>query len=364
MDKQTLEYKCPNCGGRLEFESSTQKMTCPFCDSEIDVEALREFDKKLNRENDQPQADFSGNGEFLDDENISVYVCESCGGEIIAEKTTAAMHCPYCDNPVIFTGKLSGALKPDWVIPFKLSKEDAKKQLQSHLKGKPLLPKVFKSQNHIDEIKAVYVPFWLYDATVDGSFTYEGTKVRTWSDSKYAYTETSHFSIERDGSLAFEHIPADGSVKVPDDLMESIEPFDFSQAVDFQTAYLSGYLADKYDVSAEQNNPRVQQRMQESLSNALKSTISGFGSVKEIDEVCSFRDASVRYALYPVYFLNTSWNGQKYVFAMNGQTGKFVGDLPTSKGRFFAYLAGITAGCSAAAGLIIWLVTNYPGLGG
>ena len=334
-------------------------MTCPFCDSEIDVAALRSFDEKLNRENVSPSVEFQTGNETFDDDNMAVYVCNSCGGEIIADENTAAMHCPYCDNPVIFTGKLSGALKPDWVIPFKLSKEDAKKQLFSHLKGKPLLPKVFKSQNHIDEIKAIYVPFWLYDADIDGSFTFEGTKVRTWTDSKYAYTETSHFEIMRDGGLKFEHVPADGSSKIPDDLMESIEPFDFSQAVDFQTAYLSGYLADKYDVTSEQNNPRVQARMEDSLSSALKGTVSGFTTVREIDKVCSFSDAKVSYALYPVYILNTSWNGQKYVFAMNGQTGKFVGDLPIDKGKAAAYTVGLTAGFSAAAAAVIWILGQF-----
>ncbi len=357
----TLEYKCPNCGGRLEFESSTQKMTCPFCDSEIDVEALKSFDEKLNRDNSQTEANFQLNGEYINDDNMSVYVCDSCGGEIIADENAAATHCPYCDNPVIFTGKLSGMLKPDWVIPFKLSKEDAKRELQNHLKGKPLLPKIFKSQNHIDEIRAIYVPFWIYDADIDGSFTFEGTKVRTWSDSKYAYTETSHFEIFRDGALSFEHVPADGSSKMPDDLMESIEPFDFSQAVDFQTAYLSGFLADKYDVTAEENNSRVQKRMEDSFSDALKGTVNGFATIKEIDRQCFFKGEKVSYALFPVYILNPSWNGNKYVFAMNGQTGKFVGDLPIDKAKAAGYTVGLTAAFSAAAAAVIWILGQFLG---
>lgn len=357
----TLEYKCPNCGGKLEFDSSTQKMNCPYCDSEIDVEALRSFDEKLNRENLEDTADFKMSGEMLNEDGMSVYVCNSCGGEIIADENAAATHCPYCGNPVIFTGKLTGVLKPDWVIPFKLNKDDAKRELQNHLKGKPLLPKIFKSQNHIDEIKAIYVPFWLYDADIDGSFAYEGLRIRTWSDSKYNYTETSHYEIIRDGALKFEHIPADGSSKMPDDLMESIEPYDFSQAVDFQTAYLSGFLADKYDVTAEDNNPRVQTRMIESLSNSLKGTVNGYSSLKEIDRRCRFGDAKVSYALYPVYILNTTWNGNKYVFAMNGQTGKFVGDLPIDKGKAAGYTIGLTAGFSAAAAAVIWLLGNFFG---
>ena len=358
MSTENFEYKCPNCGGKLEFDSSTQKMLCPFCDTTIDVEALKSFDEKLNRENTQGQANFQSSGEYINEDNMSVYVCQSCGGEIIADNNAASTHCPYCDNPIIFTGKLSGELKPDFVIPFKLSKEDAKRELNKHVSGKPLLPKVFKDQNHIDEIKAVYVPFWLYNADISGDVTFDGTRIRTWSDGKYAYTETSHFAIEREGSLSFERVPADGSSKIADDLMESIEPFDFSQAVPFQTAYLSGYLADKYDVPAEQNSPHIQQRMEESFSNALKGTVTNFSGMTEIDKHVFFNNASVKYALYPVYILNTTWNGKKFVFAMNGQTGRFVGDLPIDKGKASAYTVALTAGLSAAAALVIWLLGN------
>ena len=333
-------------------------MLCPFCDTTIDVEALKSFDEKLNRENTQGQANFQSSGEYINEDNMSVYVCQSCGGEIIADNNAASTHCPYCDNPIIFTGKLSGELKPDFVIPFKLSKEDAKRELNKHVSGKPLLPKVFKDQNHIDEIKAVYVPFWLYNADISGDVTFDGTRIRTWSDGKYAYTETSHFAIEREGSLSFERVPADGSSKIADDLMESIEPFDFSQAVPFQTAYLSGYLADKYDVPAEQNSPHIQQRMEESFSNALKGTVTNFSGMTEIDKHVFFNNASVKYALYPVYILNTTWNGKKFVFAMNGQTGRFVGDLPIDKGKASAYTVALTAGLSAAAALVIWLLGN------
>jgi uncharacterized Zn finger protein (UPF0148 family) len=42
-----LEYKCPNCGGAIQFNPGTQEMVCPYCDSVMDVEALRAMDEKL-----------------------------------------------------------------------------------------------------------------------------------------------------------------------------------------------------------------------------------------------------------------------------------------------------------------------------
>ncbi|MBQ7821515.1 MAG: hypothetical protein IJ391_04455, partial [Clostridia bacterium] len=238
-----LEYKCPCCGGAISFDPGLQKLKCPYCDTEFEPETLRSYDEELKKDSsDDMNWESPAGSEWADNESdkLCVYVCRSCGGEIVADDTTAAASCPYCDNPIVMTGKLSGVLKPDYIIPFKLDKKAAKEGLAKHLKGKKLLPKVFKDENHIDEIKGIYVPFWLYDAQADASMRFRATRVSTWSDSNYHYTKTSYYLVRRGGTLSFEHVPVDGSEKMSNELMESLEPFDFSQAVDFQTAYLAG----------------------------------------------------------------------------------------------------------------------------
>lgn len=253
-------------------------------------------------------------------------------------------------------GQFSGALKPDYVIPFKLDKKAAKAALQKHYCGKRLLPKVFKDQNHIDEVKGVYVPFWVFDADADANIRYRATRVRAWSDSNYNYTETSFFSVTRGGSIGFEKVPVDGSTKMADDLMESIEPFDFSEAVDFQTAYLAGYLADKYDVDAEQSIDRANQRIKQSTADAFATTVQGYASVTPETTNIRLRNGQAKYALYPVWLLNTTWKGKKYTFAMNGQTGKLAGDLPLDKSAYRKWLFGLTGIVGAAAFLIAYLL--------
>ncbi len=346
-----LDYKCPCCGGKIEFDTSLQEMKCPYCDTTFDVDALKEYDDVLNTPTqDDMQWETKPGSEWQDGEadNISVYTCNSCGGEIVGAETTAATACPFCGNPVIMTGKLSGALKPDYVIPFKLDKKAAKEGLLKHLEGKRLLPDVFKDQNHIDEIKGVYVPFWLFDADVDANIRYKATKTRMWSDSKYNYHETRFYSVFRAGNIAFNRVPVDGSSKMADDLMQSIEPFNFNEAVDFQTAYLSGFFADKYDVTAEDSIQNANNRIKKSTEDAFASTVTGFNSVVAENSAVNLHNGKAKYALYPVWLLNTSWNGEKFTFAMNGQTGKFVGDLPMDKNKFIKWLVGLGVGLSAA----------------
>ena len=334
-------------------------MKCPYCDTEFDVETLRSYDEVLKGEKaDDMKWDTAAGSEWSDGEtdNLKVYICKSCGGEIVGDETTGATACPYCGNPVVMMGQFAGALKPDYVIPFKLDKKAAKEALKKHCMGKKLLPKVFKDENHIEEIKGIYVPFWLFGADAEANIRYKGTKVRAWSDSRYDYTETSYFSILRGGSIGFERVPVDGSSKMDDTLMESIEPFDFSEAVDFQTAYLSGYFADKYDVDSEQSIGRANDRIKKTTEESFAKTVHGYTTVyPEYSSVC-LENGVAKYALYPVWILTTKWKGEKYTFAMNGQTGKMVGDLPMDKGAFWKWFGGITGAVTAAAFAISYLI--------
>lgn len=362
---ELFDYKCPACGGALVFDSESQKLKCPFCDSEFDVEQLKQQDATLDNEA-EPEAPAAD-----EPENMSVFTCNSCGGEIVGDETLGATTCPYCGNAVVMSGRFTGHLKPDFIIPFKLDKQAAMAQYNEHIKGKFLLPRLFRDQNRIEEIKGIYVPFWLYDSKVEADATFEARNVTHWSDSKYDYTETSVYSVERAGQMAFENIPCDGSSKMPDDLMESIEPFNFAEAVPFQSAYMAGYFADKYDVDQNDNAERADRRVLNSAIGVLRSTFSA-----QYDEVSSptadndttfFHDVAphadmqvlegkVKYAMFPVWLLTTNYKGERYTFAMNGQTGRFVGDLPVDKFKRNMVFATSFAALTAAATAIIYML--------
>lgn len=355
------EYKCPCCGGAIEFDSSIQKMKCPYCDTEFEMEAVMAYDNGLAEKEDEMNWDKPQESEWSEGEadDLRSYVCKSCGGEIIGDDTLAATSCPYCGNPIVMMGQFKGSLKPDYVIPFKLDKNAAKAALNKHMEGKRLLPKIFKDQNHIDEIKGIYVPFWFFDADVNAAIQYKATKVRVWEDKNNRYTETSYFGINRSGNLSFLNVPVDGSSKIANELTESIEPFNFNDAVDFQTAYLAGYFADKFDVDAESCMPRANERIKVSTESAFAGTVSGYATVTPEASSVKFDKNKAKYVLCPVWILNTTWNGQKYTFAMNGQTGKFVGNLPVDKGAYWKWLIGIAAGtgiATLAIPYIIWLL--------
>ena len=347
------EQKCPCCGGAVEFDVASQKLKCPYCDTEFDIASLQQAEESSAAASAEDSISWNSQStQWAEGETngMNVYLCNSCGGEIIADQTTGATNCPYCGNQVVMKGQFSGDLRPDIVIPFKFDKKAAKEALKKHITSKKFVPKAFTDDNRLEEIKGVYVPHWLFSGDAVADMKFRGTRIRTWSDSKNNYTQTSYYSIFRSGSLGFDNIPVDGSSKMPDDLMESVEPFDISQGVDFHTAYLAGYLADKYDVDVDQSKGRATERAKKSTSDAFRSTIHGFQGVMLENMSMNIANGNYKYALYPVWLLKSKWEGKEYTFAMNGQTGKMTGDIPTDN-KAVLVASGITG---AAIGLVMF----------
>ena len=365
MASQITNYKCPACTGPLHFVGASGKLECDFCGGKYDVaeiEALYadkeakavEATEKANEKTEQNRKKLeemeaqgwdtsSLSSDWGADANgMKAYNCPSCGAELICDASTAATSCPYCGNPTVVPGQFSGALKPDFVLPFKLSKEDAVAALKNHYKGKPLLPKAFTNGNHIEEIKGVYVPFWLFDANASGSGLYEATTSSSHRNGDYVITTTRHYDVRRAGTTQFMGVPVDGSTKMPNGHMDAIEPYDYRAFQPFSTAYLPGYMADKYDEDADTCQARAHSRMQNSVSSELSASITGYNSVSTLSENIHIDYTAKHYALLPVWMLHTKWQGKDYLFAMNGQTGKLVGDLPVDKRKVAAWFAGIS----------------------
>lgn len=356
MDESThvLEYKCPCCNAGLRFGSKIQQLKCEYCDNTFDIDTVRAYNESETKQAEQFTWENAQKQEWsvTEQETMRAFQCPSCGGEIVTDDTTAATFCPFCDNPTIIPSRLSGGLKPDAVIPFKKSKEDAKAAFLNLCKGKPLLPKGFTSQQRVEKITGVYVPFWLYDCDADYDGSYKATRIRRWSDSRYHYTKTDHFLLRRRAEARFSGIPMDGSTKMDDTFMESIEPYDYSQLTDFDTAYLSGYLADKYDVPSENGEERIRQRVDQTIQDELQNTLIGYATVVPTARQLHIDHSKARYILLPVWMLNTKYNGKIYTFAMNGQTGKMTGSFPVSCKRTAAWFAGICAGVTVLTMLL------------
>ena len=374
---ETTTYQCPNCNGRLSFDASSGKLSCEFCGSaftnqeieaiyaakqeQADAKASAERRDELNASGSAPETmsaaaastagathvepvkpltgdpiqDYIAQSKWTDADvgNMRAYNCPSCGAQLMVDQVTAVTSCPYCGNNAVVPGQLSDVLRPDYVIPFKLDREAAVSALKNYYGGKPLLPSNFTSNNHIEDVQGVYVPFWLYTGIAEGNCEFDARNVRTWSDSRNMYTETDHYDVSRVATMKFARVPVDGSTKMPDAHMDAIEPFDYSELVPFSVAYLPGYLTDRYDLDVEQCDARARGRVETTCLDEVQGTVSGYMETNLTYSTANVTWTNISYALLPVWMLHTKWNGQDYLFAMNGQTGKFIGDLPIDSGK-------------------------------
>lgn len=332
MTTKVSQFKCPNCGASIPFDSKSQKLKCQHCDNEYEVDNLKAFEAESEILDD----DFSWqqNNEEIKDKNKRIYICPSCGGEVVGDESMAASSCPYCGNSVIIAKQFEGMLKPDMVIPFKYSKDDALKALKKFCSGKALLPKNFFNENIINKINGIYIPYWLFNCDSSCSARYRATRVSSFVSGNYEITNTDHYLVYRDGTMSFSNIPVDASLKLSPELLESLEPFDFKDGVGFNTAYLAGYFADKYEEDKDVTIKRANERIKQTTEEMMHSTVLGYISVIQESSNIRIREGKIEYALLPIYVFNTTYKGKQFTFAMNGQTGKISGNLPSDNKKF------------------------------
>jgi DNA-directed RNA polymerase subunit RPC12/RpoP len=357
------EYKCPNCNGAVKFDSESQKMKCPYCDAEFEIESLAEYQKAMAEpEKDSIELDASGAGTEWNEsdlDDLSTGSCPSCGAELIGDQNTIATVCPCCGNTQIVQKRVEGLLRPEYVLPFQLEKKAAVEALKGFYKKKKLLPNLFKEENRVNSIQGMYVPFWLFDVKSQGAVSFKGTKIKSWSSGSYDYTKTDYYSVVRGGGLDFEKIPVDGSEKMDNAYMDAIEPFDYTKLKDFMTAYLSGYIAEKYDVGVEASKERAITRLKSSFERQFTKTAKGYSSLVKERAAVNVENGKVSYSLLPVWILNTKYNNENYQFMMNGQSGRLVGKLPVDKGKAMKYRLAYWLGFGAAFTLIIELLRIF-----
>ncbi|WP_059042708.1 TFIIB-type zinc ribbon-containing protein [Paenibacillus rubinfantis] len=334
-----IEYKCPNCGSGMTFDSTTGMLSCPSCGRKDNIEQIPDPLKQQV---------------FAEDE-VREYHCESCGAVIVTEPETSATTCSFCGSAVVLSDRLTGKLAPQRVIPFAISKEEAMAAFKKWCRKGLLTPRGFMTADRIQGITGMYVPFWLYDLLNNVDVRGQGTKVRSYRRGEYQYTETDYYEFYRRIRLNYVRLPIDASAKMDDQLMDKLEPFPYDQLKTFKTPYLAGYIAEKYNYTSEQLTPRAREKTMPYIESYISSTVSEYTTVsyagKQIDTIVKRAD----YSLLPVWMVYYNYKGKQYTFAMNGQTGKVVGKPPLSKGKMAAWFAGVSAVSFLGLKIVAWV---------
>ena len=348
---ESLAYKCPNCSADIKFSAKEQKFCCEYCLSSFTQEEMKTIAAAQEQHAAaRPKEEIATDAEFA--EQTSVYTCDSCGAQIMADNNTAATFCYYCHNPVILSGRVSGEFRPSYVLPFQLDRETAVARFQEFVKKHWFLPKDFLSASQQEKITGLYVPFWVTDVDVNAEMDALGKMIRTWTSGHYQYTETREYAVARKAKVVLRGLPADGASHIDDNLMEAVEPFDYKAVKPFAMQYLSGFFAEKYDMDMSKMFPRIQQRAVQASDQLVRSSMKNYTTVSVTRSDIRVMGTQWEYMLLPVWFMTYKYGDKVYEFALNGQTGKFVGEPPLSKSRVALFCALL----SMVIGIIGFLV--------
>lgn len=353
MGNQVYTYTCPGCGSVLTYSAAQQMLTCPHCHREFSV--TESSDDVGGFDWGDYRASFDATRERL--AGMKVYQCRSCGATLETGETSAALTCPYCRSEVIITDRLSEGLKPNGIIPFRIDKRGLKDAVRQHIRGKRNLPFRFLNRLQIGKVTGVYVPFWLYRAEMSGSLTLRGERITKSVSSDTITTTTSTYEVDTDGSMHFENVAEDGAERMQNALMDSVADYDYSELKPFNAAYLSGFLAERFSEGPDHCLPRAEKRMLNTAMNVLSAgDKSGLTHKRVIAHNMRLSNTDVRYVLLPVYLLNLEFEGATYSYAVNGQNGRIVGDLPFSRKIMYLKFAAIFIGLAVLLYLLMFVI--------
>lgn len=326
-------YKCQNCGGNVLYDPAKGVMRCPHCDGIDSEERIK------------------NSGDMM--------TCGNCGAPMTGavKAHTSACKCPSCGIYTIVEERVENEFKPDVVLPFRISKGQAVKAMKDTFRNRIFTPLTFLNHATVKSMEGVYVPFFLYDYEAEGSYHGNGTRVRTWSDSNYRYTETSHYVIDREAEACYSKVPVDASTVMEDDCMDLLEPFKYESLTEFDPKYLSGFFSEKNNDDEVIYSPRAEKKIKQSMNQIIKDSIVGYSTESGHSHVI-LKDKKVTYALLPVWKYVFRSKDVDYPFYVNGQTGKVIGKTPVDTGMVFLYSASVF-GLVSIAGLLIRLLITY-----
>ncbi|MDO5026816.1 MAG: hypothetical protein Q4E50_03170 [Tissierellia bacterium] len=345
----TYTYKCPNCTGPLLYRPDLEKLKCDYCGSsftteEIDAYIKNNPDKEMLIEDEGSEKKPSvvlktQEGLERDQRNqeyeIKGYNCSNCGAEVVTSATSLTTFCYYCHSPVVLTDRTQGAFRPDKLIPFAIDKKKVEESLLAWIKRKKYVKRDFYSQSQLEKITGMYLPFWSMNSNYEIRLKGKGKRLSTSRSGNTEYIETSFFDIDRAFNYQVDNLSKLAYTKVDGDFINSISPFNFKDKKDFKIFYLNGFFSETYDLTFDDLKQDLVQRTQEYVKNRVKSELYDYDSYELSEESYDRLAYEKEYVLLPVWMLTYDYKGKKYIYTMNGQTGKAFGDLPIDQGLIF-----------------------------
>ena len=342
-------YRCKGCGGVLEYSIELAKMECVHCGNTYTIEEISSSQKKEEE------------GEYVSEREVKnarkratipmqIIRCTSCGAELAINGVEVSSYCTYCGQATVVKDRVQDVLIPDFIIPFRKTRDFAKCVIQETLSNAPFVPKGLK-HFEVDKIRGIYVPFWLFDVDCYGRQYYSFYK----NSGKYTVKRYEYF----EGKTVFHQMTVDASKTLNDDVSARLEPYDLSRLEKFNDAYLAGFYADRFDVGTDDSALSAENKAIELFCAEASKQLWSKNPYLENGKY-DVNVLDTQYALLPVWFLTFRYENDSYTMLVNGQTGKVVGSVPFDKLKVLRTFIGLSVLFgSISAFLCYWVLRAF-----
>lgn len=303
--------KCPNCGDAITYNIEDKMLRCGSCQKTFNTGSV--VNEELWNE--------------LETMACDMYKCSTCGAEITTSNVEVSTFCGYCGQPTIVFNRVASQIKPKKIIPFSVTKDEAENAIRKYLK-KSIFTKKNIRNFETERIVGIYVPYWLFNLDYKSKQTLQGDVGSGKNKRTYNYYRECECNLK--------NLTVDASLMLDNTSSSRLEPYDFSEAKDFDIAYLSGFYADCYDVNQNAAKRDAVSKAKSLYDSEVIKTVPA-RNVRVLWDSPDHRVHSATYAMLPAWFLSFVDSDNKcYTILVNGQTGKVVGALPYVKSRIAA----------------------------
>lgn len=324
------EFKCKTCGAEIKWNASVGALKCEYCDSTFSPEEYEDStlnDEKVNSMDNIVDKEYSS--ELTTDEQ-NIYKCTNCGADIVAMKVAMTAECPYCGMPLSVTNAHKGVFRPEKVLPYSVEKQEASDALKKFFGKSLLTPGSFKKTAEIDNVKGLYVPFFLHNFSMKGKCKYNCENITSERKGDDRVSTHKVYDVELLVNSKFNRVPIDGSTIIDDELMYALEPFNFNDIKDYNPGYMSGYYADQPDETAESTKARALVRGTHAVESRCLELLNKYEKHDKVSSTISSVYYNSEYVMLPVWRINVKYKGKIWQFNVNGRTGEVVGKMPIS----------------------------------
>lgn len=332
IEQNTEKVNCPNCSGPMVFSPEKGSLSCEYCSYEkvLEVEGTLSRHDFFQYEKDANHA--WGNG-------VRALSCSSCGATTNISEKDVSLTCPFCGSNHITESKTDLGISPHAVIPFTITRQDAFERFEKWLKRRFFAKKAVKNAQDAERLKGIYIPYWHFNTETSSYYScqighnYTVTVARQVMENGKSVTrhvqETRIRWVSESGFIqkGFLDLLANASDQFNTNKINALEPFDFKASKPYDTAYLSGFIAQRYSISLSDGFENLKPTIHNELVEAIRRKHGG-DHIRSARLNTTYDQVDFQHILLPVWLSTYLYNGKTYQFGINGQTGEVQGNYP------------------------------------